>query len=172
MKKKSLLSEIIYTGVSLSKGLWVTFVNIWKKKVTVMYPEQKLELPEGYRGMPALPIDPKTGSDKCIACGMCMRICPEQIIKVEHEIGEDKKRKLKSFSIDLSRCMFCGLCSEACPTKGLVMSKHYELAVLSKDEMLYDTKKLHAMGGFHPSEPDPEPSDEGSEDEKKSEGAA
>lgn len=173
MKKKSLLGEIIYTGVSLAKGLGVTFVNLFKKKVTVQYPDVKLEMPEGYRGAPSLPIDPKTGKDKCIACGMCARTCPEQIITIEHEVGEDKKRKLKSFTIDISRCMFCGLCSEACPTKGLVMSHNYELAAFSRAEMIYDMEKLHEIGGFHPAEPDPEPSEEKPETEKtETEGAA
>jgi NADH-quinone oxidoreductase subunit I len=168
MRKQSLLREIIYTFVSLGKGLGVTFVNFWRKKVTLHYPEQRYDLPEGYRGVPVLPVDPQTGKDKCIACGSCARICPEQVITIEHEVGEDKKRRLKSFTLDISRCMFCGLCTEACPTKGLVVSKHYELSSGSREEMVFDVDKLREMGGFFPAEPEPEPAEEESEDDKKS----
>jgi NADH-quinone oxidoreductase subunit I len=167
MKKQSLLREILYTVTSLGKGLGVTFVHFFRKKVTVQYPEQRLELPDNYRGMPVLPTDSETGKDKCIACGSCARICPEQIIKIEHEVGEDKKRRLKSFDIDIARCMFCGLCSEACPTKGIVMSKHYELTTTSREQMVMDMDKLHEMGGKFPEKPK-EPESE-PEEEKKSE---
>jgi len=157
MRRRRLPAEIIYTAVSLVKGLIVTGINFWRKKVTLLYPEQRWNLPEGYRGMPVMPVDSKTGRDKCIACGACMRICPEQIITVEHEVGEDKKRKLTAFSIDVSRCMFCGLCTEVCPTGGLVPSELYELSSLSRDEMKYGLDELHKLGGFHPEEPEQEP---------------
>lgn len=167
MKRQSLPSEIIYTGTSLAKGLWVTLINFWRKKVTLMYPEKRWELPENYRGMPALPVDRNTGKENCLACGACARICPEQIITIEHEVGEDKKRKLKSFRIDMSRCMFCGLCSEACPTKCLVMSKHYELSCFNRDEMLYNLEKLREIGGFIEEEPE-----EKCEEEEPTQGGA
>ena len=167
MRKQRLPSEIIYTAVSLIKGLVVTFVNFWRKKVTLMYPEKRWELPDNYRGMPVMPIDRKTGKDKCIACGSCARICPEQIITIEHEIGEDKKRKLTEFKIDMSRCMFCGLCTEVCPTDGLVPSEHYELSSFSREGMVYDLDNLHELGGFHPDEPEEEPAEEECEEEEK-----
>lgn len=156
MRNRRLSSEIIYTFVSLTKGLIVTFINFWRKKVTLMYPEKRWELPEGYRGMPALPVDPKTGREKCLACGSCARICPEQIITIKHEVGEDKKRRVVEFNIDMSRCMFCGLCTEACPTKGLVMSKHFELSSFSRKDMVYGLDELRKRGGFFPEEPEKE----------------
>ncbi|MBI2843508.1 MAG: NADH-quinone oxidoreductase subunit I [Armatimonadetes bacterium] len=156
MKRRRLHSEIIYTIVSLLKGLGVTFTNLWRKKVTLMYPEERWDLPENYRGMPAMPIDRKTGKDKCIACGACMRICPEQIITVGHVVGEDKKRKLTGFVIDMSRCMFCGLCAEICPTAGIVMSDTYEISKTSREQLVFDLDDLHEIGGFHPDEPEEE----------------
>jgi len=150
MKILHLLREVIYTPISLCKGLWVTFINFWRRKVTLQYPDERWELPEGYRGVPSLPKDPVTGTHRCIACGSCARICPEQIISIEHEVGEDKKRKVTSFKIDISRCMFCGLCSEACPTKGLVMSKTYELSCGSREDMVFDLERLQEIGGVFP----------------------
>lgn len=167
-KNRSLFYEIIYTFISLARGMAVTFVNMWRKKVTLMYPEKRWELPDNYRGIPTLPTDPATGKDKCLACGSCARVCPEQIITIEHEVGEDKKRRLKEFKIDVSRCMFCGLCTEACPTKGLAMSHHYELTSFTKEEMVYNLEKLHELGGQFPAEPEPENTGEDSDkqDEK------
>lgn len=156
MKRQRLYVEIVYTATSLFKGLVVTLINFWRKKVTLQYPEQRWDLPENYRGMPVLPIDPKTGKDKCTACGACSRVCPEQIITVEFEVGEDKKRKLTSYTIDMSRCMFCGLCTEICPTKGLVPSKIYELSSRTREQMVFNLDELHEAGGFFPEEPETE----------------
>ena len=167
MRRQRLHSEIIYTAISLIKGLVVTGINFWRKKVTLQYPEQRWNLPDNYRGMPVLPVDPKTGREKCLACGSCARICPEQIITIEHEVGEDKKRRLKEFRIDMSRCMFCGLCAEACPTKGLVTSKHYELSSFSRQEMIFDLSQLRERGGFFPEEPEAESAEEACEEESK-----
>jgi NADH-quinone oxidoreductase subunit I len=166
MERKSLLGEVIYTFTSLLKGLAVTSTNFWRKKVTLQYPEQRWKLPENYRGMPALPVDPKTDAPRCIACGSCARICPEQIITIEHEVGEDKKRKLTEFKIDMSRCMFCGLCSESCPTGGIVMSKEYELSTTSREQMVFDLEELEKIGGSWPEEPEKEETTE----EKPAEG--
>ncbi|MEN6520417.1 MAG: NADH-quinone oxidoreductase subunit I [Armatimonadota bacterium] len=163
MKKRCLCSEIIYTFVSLTKGLYITFINFWRKKITMMYPEERWELPEGYRGMPVLPADPETGREKCLACGSCARICPEHVITIKHEVGEDKKRRLVEFNIDMSRCMFCGLCTEACPTKGLVMSKHFELASFSRKDMIYGIDDLRRLGGVFPKEPAKEAAADGGE---------
>lgn len=154
MSKISLHREIIHTFKSLAKGLVVTFRNLFRKKVTVFYPEVELPISERFRGMVALPVDPETGTDKCIACGACMRICPEQVIEVISEVGEDKKRKLKEFKLDISRCMWCGLCTEVCPTKGLIMSRHYELAVDAREKMKFDRSQLNEKGGLIPVEPE------------------
>ena len=43
--------------------------------------------------------------DKCVACGKCMSVCPEDAIYMEDE---------KSF-IDYDRCIGCNFCIEACP---------------------------------------------------------
>ena len=160
MSKISIPKEIFHTFKSLSKGLWITWKNLFRKKVTVFYPEVELPISERFRGMVAMPVDPKTGEDKCLACGACMKICPEQIIEVVSEVGEDKKRKLVEFNIDISRCMWCGLCTEVCPTKGLVMSRHYELAVDNREKMKFNRKQLHDKGGFHPAEPEKEEAEE------------
>ena len=142
-----LLKEIIYTPISLIKGLVVTFVNFWRRKVTLQYPDVRWELPDNYRGVPALPTDPQTGRDKCIACGACARICPQNAIEIVTETGEDKKRRLVGFTLDASVCSWCGLCTEVCPVHAIIMSKAYELASYDREGMKYSLDKLHELGG-------------------------
>ena len=153
----SLLKEILYAPYSVAKGLAVTFSHVFRRKVTIQYPEVRKPLPDNYRGIPSLPVDSRTGTDRCIACGACMRICPEQVLTVTSETGEDKKRKLTEFTIDSSRCMWCGLCVEVCPTNALRMSKEFELASETREGMVFDREDMHRMGGVFPEEEPQEP---------------
>jgi len=149
--------EAVYTVLSIVKGHIVTIVNFFRPKVTLQYPDVRWELPDGYRGLPTLPVDPETGQDVCIGCGACVRACPTQLITVETHMTEEKKRVVDSFTMNIGLCMFCGLCAEACPVDALCMSKHYELAAFSREELIYDRAKLNEMGGVR--EPKPEAED-------------
>lgn len=48
-------------------------------------------------------------SDKCIGCGKCKHICPQQCI----ESG-------KPYIICQENCLHCGLCAENCPTNSIL----------------------------------------------------
>jgi ferredoxin len=39
---------------------------------------------------------------------------------------EDRKKRLTSFTHDLSRCMFCGLCQDACPVDAPGLTLDFE----------------------------------------------
>lgn len=49
--------------------------------------------------------------DGCIFCGLCMRNCPQGVIKVD--------RPNKTWEIDLDSCVKCGICIGKCPKKVL-----------------------------------------------------
>lgn len=151
------IREGIYTIYSIAAGHIVTLIELFKPKVTLQYPEVKWELPDGYRGLITLPVDPKTGQDKCIGCMACVKACPSQVIEIETHQGEDKKRVVDSWTAKIGQCMFCQLCAEVCPTKAIVMSDHYELAVFTRGETTYDRRKLNELGGCFPEEPKEEP---------------
>ena len=159
--KSTILKDTINSFVSIAKGLWVTLKNwsIFRPSVTELYPEEKPNLPENYRGVPTLPVDPKTGITPCIACGMCARACPEDIITVVVDKSDPKNRKPAEFTIDISRCMWCGLCMEACPKKCLKPGRDFELACYSKDDMVFNLDDLMKMGGQLPPEPEEEKSE-------------
>ncbi|MDP3940101.1 MAG: NADH-quinone oxidoreductase subunit I [Deltaproteobacteria bacterium] len=134
------------------RGLAVTsrhfFSNLWgfiigKPRVaTVQYPEQRLEHPAAFRGMPVL-VAREDGSERCVACGMCEVACPPRCITIVPEETEGTiERRPKIFDIDLSRCMFCGLCEEACPEEAIVMSADFEIACETREGLIWGKEQL------------------------------
>ena len=73
-------------AISLIKGLFVTFKNLFSKAVTVQYPTQKLQMTERYRGLVDLRIE------KCIKCYMCVKICPTACLSLSHKETAEKKK--------------------------------------------------------------------------------
>ena len=152
------LARIVLRGCrSIVKGLGVTWHYLFRKKVTLMYPEERPVLEERFRGIPALPIDPVTGRDKCIACGACQRVCPVQVITVTAEVDENKKRRAGDFRLNAARCIFCGLCAEVCPVGAIRMSHEFELADDNRADLVLGLERLHEIGGFLPEKPAPAP---------------
>jgi len=60
---------------------------------------------------------PKTDFKKCIGCGTCARICPENTITMIKIKGSNKLKP----KTDYNFCKGCGLCAEECPVKAIVM---------------------------------------------------
>jgi NADH-quinone oxidoreductase subunit I len=147
-KAISNIKDGVYTAVSIVKGHIVTLKNLFRKKSTMQYPEVRWNLPDGYRGVPSLPVNADTQKDSCIGCGACVRICPTQLITVETHTGEDKKKVVDGFTMNIAYCMFCGLCAETCPANAIYMSKEYELAEFTKDNLIYNRDKLNSIGGI------------------------
>ena len=127
------VKELFSSIFSLFEGMAVTLKYLFKRPVTMQYPEKKWTVPERHRGVVQLVIDQKTGKHKCIACLNCVRVCPNFSLCVEAGTDENKKKYPVKFELALGQCMFCGLCVESCPTNALEMNKEYELAVYTRD---------------------------------------
>lgn len=124
-----LISEFIKGAINLFKGLYTIFKQARKARVTLLYPENKPEIPEKYRGFIAL--DP----EKCIGCKICAKVCPAlKVLKYDEITG-------KLASIDLSRCISCGNCVYNCPKNALNVTKQYELATNVKKDLLLEYGK-------------------------------
>jgi NADH-quinone oxidoreductase subunit I len=124
------------------KGLALTLKTMFKPKFTIEYPEDKFIPPASYRGRPVLVME-ENGQERCVACGLCSRVCPPLAIFVQaSETPDDKERFPVKFEINMIRCIFCGFCEDVCPEEAIVMSKDYELAFTSRDQAIYGKDKL------------------------------
>jgi len=135
----SYFKEIAVGLWSLLAGMAVTIRYFVKPIVTVQYPREKLHMTPRYRGYPQFVIDPETKTHKCIACEMCARICPSQLITVEGTKfpGEKQKRATK-YLHEHQYCSLCGLCVEVCPTSALEFSQEYRLAGYHREDCVID----------------------------------
>ena len=126
----------------IAKGLVQTFKQMFKPKFTMEYPEVKFQPPDSYRGRPVLVLE-ENGQERCVACGLCSRVCPPLAIEIQAgETEREKERYPERFEINMIRCIFCGFCEEVCPEEAIVMSKDYELAFTNRQEAIYGKDKL------------------------------
>ncbi|CAI9086651.1 4Fe-4S dicluster domain-containing protein [Candidatus Methylacidiphilum fumarolicum] len=159
--KRPTLSFIEKTYLpGILQGLGITLKHFWdrvrgKTKITLEYPEEKPQLPEGLRGAPLLVKD-EEGREKCVSCQFCEFICPPRAIRIiPGEIPlEDKYAKVekapKEFFIDMTRCIYCGLCEEVCPEEAIfLLPKIYSLSGYSRKELIHDKKTLYELGGIY-----------------------
>ena len=130
--------------VDLIKGLSVTFrYQHPRETYTEQYPMERPKIAERYRGLHRLNVNPETGETLCIACDLCALACPEKLIKVTSERDPaTKRKKMISYTVDLSRCMFCGLCEDACSTDAIELTQDFEMALYSREGLVLNRKQL------------------------------
>ena len=85
-------------------------------------------------------VSPIFDGDKCVLCGGCADICPEDCLRLVDVLGMRGDDKLKAALIarygrmplpgeqagilkDETRCIRCGLCATRCPTGAITMEK-------------------------------------------------
>ena len=144
-RHRGVVSETFHLVRAVGRAMAVTLRNLFRRPVTVMYPDTPRPYPDRFRGLLALTYDRQTGEENCIGCRLCEYICPPQVIKVEMLKGE-KRNYAKTFTLELYSCEFCELCVQVCPTDAIVMMKSFDLATADRREMLLDKDRLHALG--------------------------
>ena len=152
-QKPLTLAERTYLPQVVS-GLKTTFLQIFKKSVTLEYPEQRPPIPPGYRGVPTLVKDPD-GREKCVSCQLCEFVCPPKAIRIQPGEIESEgyghvEKAPQAFDIDMLRCIYCGLCQEVCPEEAIFLQEIYTLAGYSRAEMVNNKEKLYELGGTLP----------------------
>nr|QWW92751.1 NADH dehydrogenase subunit I [Tayloria sp. 49123] len=130
---KNYSEQAIQAARYIGQGFMVTLDHMNRLPMTIQYPYEKLVPSERFRGRIHFEFD------KCIACEVCVRVCPINLPVVDWELKKEiKKKQLKSYSIDFGVCIFCGNCVEYCPTNCLSMTEEYELSIYDRHDLNYD----------------------------------
>lgn len=88
-------------------------------------PASEEEMIEGF-GFPVY--DP----DKCLGCGACMRLCPEEAIRFDQIDGT------QVISHFYSNCITCRKCEENCPYEAVKVEKGFELQSFLQHKAIKD----------------------------------
>ena len=140
---RSIVKTFLMT--ELAQGLGVTWRNLFRKTVTVQYPEEKTPQSPRFRGLHALRRYPN-GQERCIACKLCEAVCPALAITIESDVGADGTRRTTRYDIDLFKCIYCGFCEEACPVDAIVETRIHEYHMEAPGQNIMTKDKLRAVG--------------------------
>jgi NADH-quinone oxidoreductase subunit I len=139
----------------IAKGLSITLKHLFEEPITLEYPDQTPDIPDGYRGVPTLVRDPN-GREKCVSCQLCEFVCPPKAIRITPgSIAADSEnahieKAPKDFEINMLRCIYCGFCQEVCPEEAIVLQNIYSTNGRSRKELVYGKEKLYQLGGTLP----------------------
>ena len=131
--------------LELLKGMALTGKYLFRKKITVQYPEEKTPMSPRFRGQHAQRRYPN-GEERCIACKLCEAVCPALAISIDLEERKDGTRRTTRYDIDLTKCIFCGFCEESCPVDAIVETRNFEYIGENRDDLYMTKDKLLAVG--------------------------
>lgn len=148
---KEYFKHIYQTVSTISTGMNITFKQMFKKSVTIQYPEQRLQLPERERNRLFV------NMEDCIGCDQCAKACPVSCINIETvkvvpgdvvgktgvtSQGKKKALHVTDFTIDFAKCCFCQLCVFPCPTECIYMTDVFEFSSFNRDVLKYQFADL------------------------------
>ncbi|SHK37336.1 NADH-quinone oxidoreductase subunit I [Fibrobacter sp. UWB12] len=146
---KRYLKRCITGPWSLICGLSVTLKYFFNPKriVTEQYPENRktLKMHDRYRGRLEM-IEDADGNNRCTACGMCERACPNASINVLATKNIAGKKVLGRYVYHFASCTQCGLCVEACPFGAIRMSPAFEVATTDPNDLEMILNKKEGQG--------------------------
>jgi len=131
---------------SLMCGLSVSLKYFFdpRRIVTEQYPENRktLKMHNRFRGKLEM-IEDADGNNRCTACGMCERACPNASINVLSTKNIAGKKVLGRYVYHFASCTQCGLCVEACPFGAIRMNQEFEVATTDPNtlEMILNKKE-------------------------------
>ena len=119
-------------------GMRITGKYLLQKPITVQYPDERLPIPDRYRGIHYLE------QEKCINCLACARACPIDCIEMD-AIRHGKELEWVSFTLDYQKCMFCELCVYPCPKDCIHMGTEYAFVSFDRSEFKHDLLSYKGM---------------------------
>ena len=93
-------------------------------RVTLPYPFAPHDPADGFRGKIEIDVE------RCIGCAGCANVCPSRAIVVTDPCTE---RRIIDYYTD--RCTYCARCEEVCPQEAIKMSKAFETATDSIEDL-------------------------------------
>jgi NADH-quinone oxidoreductase subunit I len=128
-------------------GFRVTITQVFKPRLTGMYPKEKRHKPTRFHGRHVLNRY-EDGMEKCIGCELCAGVCPARCIYVrgaDNPPGEPLspgERYGFVYEINYLRCIHCDLCVEACPTEAITETKLFEFSFTNRNDAIYTKREL------------------------------
>jgi NADH-quinone oxidoreductase subunit I len=119
-------------------GMKITGKYLLQKPITVQYPDERLPIPDRYRGIHYLE------QEKCIDCLACARACPIDCIEMD-AIRHGKELEWVSFTLDYQKCMFCELCVYPCPKDCIHMGTEFAFVTFDRSELKHDLLSFKGM---------------------------
>lgn len=140
------LKEVADALKGIGKGMGVVHRAADKGSFTTLYPYELPDLPPVSCQSLAL-ITEADGTDRCVSCLACEKVCPSQVIAIERKRNpEGKGFVLERFDIDLVNCMYCAACVEACPVSAIVTIQDFELSTYDLQTLKADKDFLDEQG--------------------------
>ena len=102
--------------------------QLFSKPSCAMYPAVPSEAAPNYRGRIVY------HADRCIACGMCERVCSGNAITRTVEKTEEGDKITLTFN--LGSCTFCATCADFCSRKAIELSGDYHMVATKEEDLL------------------------------------
>ncbi len=102
--------------------------KLFSKPSTGAFPKLVPPAAPGYRGRIVY------HADKCIGCGLCIRVCAPQAITKSSLINENGDEEV-TMEFHMGSCTFCNTCADFCSKKAIELSEDYMLVVTDEDEL-------------------------------------
>ena len=135
---KNYVKNVVDSVRTTLVGMRITGKYLLQKPITVQYPDERLPIPNRYRGIHYLE------QEKCIDCLACARACPIDCIEME-AIRHGKELEWITFTLDYQKCMFCELCVYPCPKDCIHMGNEFAFVSFDRSEFVHDLLSYRGM---------------------------
>ncbi len=132
------LKNVVHSVKSTLIGMRITGKYLLRKPITVQYPDERLPIPNRYRGIHYLE------QEKCINCLACARACPIDCIEMD-AVRHGKELEWILFTLDYQKCMFCELCVYPCPKDCIHMGTEFAFVSFDRSEFKHDLLSYKGM---------------------------